>query len=236
MVKRLNKNTMADTNDQTNVNVDPNAGNTDAGSEGDNAAGDASSSSAEGNNGSDGDSDDGQPDPPKTPKDPVVRNNNAFHAGKRIAQRQASQSKPNDGDGGEGEGNGEGNGSDNNQEPETDPRLDAVLENQQRQDDQRAVDAVVNQYPELAEYTDQVLNYAKHPSRANVPIDTIFLEVVGIEKLFQLGFQKGSEAKSKQDGSAPSGTDNRTAAADKPIDQMTDAEFKAYQDRVRNGE
>lgn len=228
---------MADTTDTTAAGNagGEGAGTAAAGSENNAAANNGDSGSDDGgSSGDDGDGDDSDKGT-QAPQEPKTRHN-AFHAGRRIGQKAAQKSKSDD-DGDDGNGSGDdGNAGNNDVDAQVDAKLKPFLEQQQAQIDESSIKDVLGTHPEFEAYADTVRNYAKHPSRANVPMESIFLEVIGIDKLMEMGYEKGIKAKEKQDSSASSGNDNRAAAAGKSVADMTDEEFEAYQTKVRNGE
>lgn len=85
----------------------------------------------------------------------------------------------------------------------------------------------VSKDPRFKGYEAKVKRFAMHPSRANVPLKSIFFEVAG-DDLFKMGAKKAREIdKEAKENQAGGGTGGDTTGTGKDPMEMTDEEYKA---------
>lgn len=85
---------------------------------------------------------------------------------------------------------------------------------------------------EFREYKTKAIKWMNHPSRRNLPVETVFLEVVGREGLLRIGAERARKADEKARGTQAGGGTSRGDVAKDPW-QMTPAEFAAKQQEIR---
>lgn len=84
-------------------------------------------------------------------------------------------------------------------------------------------------------FIDKIKSWAKHPSRANVPVSAIAYEIAG-KKLMEIGAAQARAADKAQRDSAGTGSSNRGSnGGQKLIKEMSDTEFMALQTKVLTG-
>lgn len=175
----------------------------------------------------------------KTAKDYIIERKNR--------QIEKAKAKAGEGDGGGQGDNGEGDGGDADEDAEIDPedaeliskvvdkKLEPLMKEQQAKADDAEVQAFLASNPQFKKYEAKARRYMAHPSRANLPVSSIFYEVAGPD-LLKLGAKMASaadaEAKAKE---TAGGSGGRTMAGEKSVSEMTDQEFREYQDKVRRG-
>lgn len=97
------------------------------------------------------------------------------------------------------------------------------------------INTFVASNPEFKPYADKVAKWAQHPSWENVPVDRIFYAAAG-PNLMKMGAQRKAEQDRKAAETRPGGSSSAAESGGKPIENMTDAEFAAYTDRIRAGQ
>lgn len=88
----------------------------------------------------------------------------------------------------------------------------------------------------FAQYEKTIAEWAKHPSRVNIPIETIAMEAAGVKGMFAIGAamerDAAKEAQESQAGGSGGTRNDTKPAGTKSVADMTNAEFLAYKAKV----
>jgi len=87
--------------------------------------------------------------------------------------------------------------------------------------------------PEFAPYAAKARRFMQHPSRRQLPIDTIFMEVVGRDGLMKMGAQRLKEANDKAKNGQTGGGSIGGEGGVKSWRNATHDELEAEKERVR---
>lgn len=113
-----------------------------------------------------------------------------------------------------------------------DKKLEPLLKERREAEDKADVEAFVAANPDFAKYKAKVLRYIQHPSRANLPVESVFYEVAGPD-LMKIGAKRAQAADDEAKKGRTGGGGSRSVGGSKPVSEMTDAEFQAMQETVR---
>lgn len=113
--------------------------------------------------------------------------------------------------------------------------LKPIVDRAAAEEDKQEIDSFVAANPDFKPYADKVAKWAKHPSRAGIPIKTLFYEVAG-DDLLKIGAERAKKAGDKARETGAGGGANRDGAGGgtKPVAEMTQEEFEAEQNKVRS--
>lgn len=199
----------------------------------------------------DADGDKGKDDADKSKKDdddagdpPVRKSGNKFAAA-RIAKRESSKADKADA-GSDGEDDDDDEGKDDDKKKSDPDDIDAriqrgieaalhpIISEQENKDTEQQVQKYLaseegSWFPK--EKADQLVKWAQHPSRREIPIEEIALGLAGRKTLIKLGAIKERQATVKAKQSQGGGNQGGDTPAEKKIADMTPAEFKAYHDK-----
>lgn len=83
-------------------------------------------------------------------------------------------------------------------------------------------------------YADKITAWAKHPSRANIPIQTIAMEAAGVKGMLAIGaaMERDAAKEAKESQAGGSSTRSDSQPSQKKVSEMTDAEFMASKAQV----
>ena len=175
----------------------------------------------------------------KADEEPQTRKRNADFI---IARKNAKIAKLQD-KAGKGADSEEDESDDDNIDPEdqkvigkqVEKILSPFIKQQAVAEDQKEIDDFVTQNPDFKPYAAKVAKFAQHPSRAGIPIKTLFYEVAG-DDLLKIGADRAKKAGDKAKESGAGGGTNRGNAGGgtKPVSEMSQAEFEAEQNKVRS--
>lgn len=120
-------------------------------------------------------------------------------------------------------------------EKELGPVLDPILAERSRAEDDIAVNEVLTKYPELKKFEAKARRFMSHPTRKNLPVETIFAEVAGIDTMLKLGARKGMSAEDKASEGRTGGGSNVSSHNNKAeeIRNMTPEQFEQYKASIR---
>ena len=117
-----------------------------------------------------------------------------------------------------------------------DKKYGGAFEALQEKELQAELGTFVQTNPEFEPFKAKIEKWAKHPTYSGLPIEQVAHAACG-QALLKIGADKARKADAEAKGAGTGGnTDRRPdGTAKKPIWDMTDAEFKAEEDRVRRG-
>lgn len=182
----------------------------------------------------------------KKPEAPVVDANEEPPARKRnadfIIQRQQAKAKK-DGENKDGDKGDEEDDSDVDDVDaevigkEVQKHLKPFIEKQQREEDNQEIDTFLAENADFKPYAEKVRNWAKHPSRAGVPIKALFYEVAG-DDLLKIGADRQKKATDEAKKTNAGGGSNRGSegSGTKPVWEQSQTEFEQSQNAVRTKE
>lgn len=175
---------------------------------------------------------------PKTAKDYIIeRKQRQLDKAKKAEEK--SEDKADDGD------KNDADDADDEIAPEdeqlvekiVDKKLEPLLEERRKAEDDSAIKDYLAENPELKPFEAKVRRFMKHESRAHLPVGTIFLEAAGSDFFMKMGAKRAQKAADEaKKGGTGGGGSNRNIAEPKRVSEMSDAEFKAEQERVRRGQ
>jgi hypothetical protein len=102
-------------------------------------------------------------------------------------------------------------------------------------DDNEEVSAFVKANPDFAPFEAKVRRFMQHPSRRQLPVDSLFYEVAG-PTLLKLGAERERAANAKAKDTQTGGGSNRAGEGVKSDFDLSKDEFTAKQERIRRGE
>jgi hypothetical protein len=111
--------------------------------------------------------------------------------------------------------------------------LSPYVEKQREAEDQSLIDSFVSKNPDFAPYANKVKTFVKHPSRRDLPIESIFYEVAGPD-LLKIGADRAKKATQEAKQSQAGGSTGSTESGAKDAWNMSDDEFTAKQEAIRN--
>jgi len=223
----------------------------DQGGQGQDGAGDDGAGDGDGGEGDQADKGDGGEGDDKKPKDdgsePETRKRKTAkdyiieRKNRQIEKAKAGTDgkKPKEDDGAGDDGDDEGD-DDEEINPEdakliskvVDAKLAPVLKQQQEAEDEAEVKQFIAANPEFAPYEAKAKRFMQHPSRAHLPIKSIFYEVAG-DDLLKIGAARAKAAEKEARKGQAGGGSSRTVEGEKSVNEMSPAEFKKLQDSVR---
>lgn len=183
----------------------------------------------------------------KKPEAPVVDANEEPPARKRnadfIIERQQRKADKKDGE------NKDDNKGDQEEDDDVDQQdaevigkevqkhLKPFIEKQQREEDNQEIDSFLAENADFKPYAEKVRNWAKHPSRAGVPIKALFYEVAG-DDLLKIGADRQKKATDEAKKTNAGGGSNRGSegSGTKPVWEQSQTEFEQSQNAVRTKE
>lgn len=111
--------------------------------------------------------------------------------------------------------------------------LSPYVEKQREAEDQALIDSFVSENPLFAPYVAKVKTFAKHPTRENLPIESIFYEVAG-KDLLKIGGEMAIKALKEAKQSQAGGSTGSPESSTKDVWNMSKDEFTAKQEAIRN--
>ncbi len=112
------------------------------------------------------------------------------------------------------------------------PVMEATIKKSLEAEDKAEVEAFVKANPDFAPYQAKAEKFMKHPSRRQLPIESIFYEVAGKDLMkIGAGRQKQADDDAKR-SNAGGGTGGNEGA--KSVKDMTPAEFAAHKEEIRS--
>jgi hypothetical protein len=114
--------------------------------------------------------------------------------------------------------------------------LSPVLEKTIQAEDDKEIAQFIKDNPEFAPFVDKAKRYISHPTRRHLPIETVFLEVVGRKTLMQMGAEKQRLADEEaQKGQGGGSTARGGQGGVKPVWEQSEEEFAQKQEAIRRG-
>lgn len=112
--------------------------------------------------------------------------------------------------------------------------LTPFVSKQMQEEDQQEIATFIAQNPDFAPYADKVKKFAQHPSRKEMPIQSIFYEVAGPD-LLKIGADRArkSLAESRK-SNAGGGSGTKGAEGPKNVWDLSPEEFEKQQQEVRS--
>lgn len=141
------------------------------------------------------------------------------------ARKKADDAADKSGDGEDTDEDGDDPSDADTKEPTTDERVAALEKEAADREVEAQIATFVKDNPDFAPFAKKAERFAKHPSRANLPIKSIFYEVAG-DKLMSIGAKRAEAARKKaqqsQTGGGSSADDGKGSKSykDMPLDQM----------------
>ncbi len=175
--------------------------------------------------------------------EPTTRRDNSYFIGLRHGKKAAKTAqKPQDDD--QGDGDDDDSDDDDGLDPEDQELLNGAIqkavapltEKLAAEEDAKELGNFISQNPQLKPYQAKIERFMKHESRKHLPIETVAMEAIGMQKMLQLGAKLGRQSgiKKGSSGSGPSGGGKRGGSPAKSVSEMSEAEFAAYQNEVRS--
>lgn len=101
------------------------------------------------------------------------------------------------------------------------------------EEDNKEIGTYLTDNPDFKPFEAKARRYMSHPSRASLPIETIFLEVVGQKGLMKLGAERQRLADEKARNSQTGGGSGRGSEGTSNVMEMSKEDFEAEQEKVR---
>lgn len=93
------------------------------------------------------------------------------------------------------------------------------------------------QNPEFAPYVDKVLKYWSHPTRAGLPVESVFADAIGAKELMRLGAEKAKKEAEEAEGIRIAGgakvRELDSSLSTKDIFSMSSEDFKKVKEKIR---
>lgn len=115
------------------------------------------------------------------------------------------------------------------------PVINPILAEKSKAEDDIEIGKVLAEHPEFKPYEEKVRRFMAHPSRKNLPVETVFADVIGVKTLLQLGAKKGLSAEEKANEGRTGGGSNTSTHKSKAeeIQNMSHEEFEQYKASIR---
>lgn len=111
-----------------------------------------------------------------------------------------------------------------------------LIEKTQQAEDDREINAFLAENPDFKPFEAKARRYIQHPSRAHLPVKTIFYEVAG-DKLLKIGAERRAKADEDAKSTQTGGGSNRAGSGgEKSTWEMSEEEFEAEKEKVRRGQ
>lgn len=111
-------------------------------------------------------------------------------------------------------------------------KLDAQIDQVNNQADKTELDNFISENPDFKPYEAKIAKFWKHPSRNHLPIESVAYEVAG-KDLIKLGAKKGKIADENAKREAGGGNSSGGIDSGKKVAEMSDAEFDAEVEKVK---
>ena len=111
--------------------------------------------------------------------------------------------------------------------------LSPFLAKQMQDEDAQEIGDFVKKNPDFGKYAETVKKFAQHPSRRDMPIQSIFYEVAG-QDLLKIGADRARKANDLAKESKAGGGTGTGGEGAKGIWDLTPEEFTARQEELRN--
>lgn len=114
------------------------------------------------------------------------------------------------------------------------PIINPLIEKSLQAEDENEIQSFIKDNPEFAPFVAKARKFMSHPSRRNIPVETIFMEAAGgVNGVMKLGAQRlkniTDKAKNGTTGGASSG---RAGDTGKSWDNMSVSEFEAEKQKL----
>lgn len=110
--------------------------------------------------------------------------------------------------------------------------LSPFLAKQMQDEDTQEIGDFVKANPDFAPYSDKVKRFAQHPSRKDMPIQSIFYEVAGND-LLKIGAERAKKADKEAKDTRAGGGNGTTIGGEKSVWDLSPEEFAKKQDELR---
>lgn len=111
--------------------------------------------------------------------------------------------------------------------------LSPFIKKQMQDEDKQEIDTFVSANPDFKPYVAKVQKFAQHPSRKDLPIESIFYEVAG-KDLLKLGAERAKKADDEAKETNAGGGSNNGSETTPSVWDLTPEEFAAKQEEIRN--
>lgn len=113
-------------------------------------------------------------------------------------------------------------------------RLKPIYEEKAQAEDEKEISDFITENPEFEKYAGKVREFAKHPSRAQIPIKSLFYEVAG-DNLMKIGAQRAQKAEDEASRGNAGGGSTRNNSESGGIDylDMSSEDFEKKKLEVR---
>ncbi|MCF7898932.1 MAG: hypothetical protein K9L31_03205 [Candidatus Pacebacteria bacterium] len=107
-----------------------------------------------------------------------------------------------------------------------------LFEKQIAEEDDIEIKKFISENPDFKNYESKARKYISHPSRRNLPIESIFYEVAG-KDLMKLGAERQRQADEEARQTQAGGGSNRGESTERNIWDLTPEEFEAQKNELR---
>lgn len=111
--------------------------------------------------------------------------------------------------------------------------LTPYIQKQMQEEDANEISDFVAKNPDFAPYVDRVKKFSNHPTRKDVPIESLFYEVAG-KDLLMLGAKRAKEVEDEAKESGAGGGGSQGGDGAKSVWDLTPEEFVAQQNALRS--
>jgi hypothetical protein len=187
----------------------------------------------EGEEGADDGEEEEEPAPEDDGTEPPVRRDPSYFVGLRKGKKAARQQQRKEDKGDEGEDDD----SDDEEDVEkvVEKAIKPLAERIFGQEDKNELENFMLKNPLFKPYEAKIKRFAKHESRAHLPIATIAMEAVGPEGMMKLGAKLARSADTKKLQSKGGGGGGRSPQAKTDVWTLPQADFTEMQNKVRHG-
>jgi len=112
------------------------------------------------------------------------------------------------------------------------PLLEPFITKSLQAEDEQEVQSFLTKNPDFKPYEAKARKFMQHPSRRELPIESIFYEVAGPD-LMKLGANRAKQADDEAKRGTTGGGTSRDAGGSKSAWDMSDGEFAAQKEAVR---
>lgn len=112
------------------------------------------------------------------------------------------------------------------------PLMQPFIDKTLQAEDNAEVDAFIAKNPEFSPYAAKARKFMSHETRRHIPIETIFMEVVGVDGMMKLGAQRLKNANDKAKNGQTGGGSPGEGGGKKSWANATPAEMEAERARI----
>lgn len=110
-----------------------------------------------------------------------------------------------------------------------------IIDRTQQAENEKEIAEFIEKNPDFKPFVAKVKRYIVHPSRRNLPVESIFYEVAG-QDLLKIGAQRQQKAEEEARKTQTGGGSARGGGNEKTAWDLSEKEFEAEKEKVRRGQ